>query len=1462
MKNFIPIVVACAFVVLILSTIHFGRDHSFVRVKKNNAVVSTKEFDAAKKRNAEQKNDRSNLNTDSLQHSSWFDTVMKNIEAEEYEFALNTKTNQYISPNRKQNLLFTYSNNGFSVKPLMTKIPLFNTADHSIKESEKKYRCVDDWTIGMTLEGYGRDGNIVSFLGKNLTAGKRHASSTDGTLSIQYDNSEKGMRQDFAVNEKPAGDGNLKLLLHVNSELQFNTSGDGLAFHNDKNTVEMYYNELKIYDAHGNTIEGTFEKVADASIEICVNDNAAAYPITIDPLSNSASWTKAGESSGNQFGYSVATAGDVNGDGYSDVIVGAPFYSSSKGKAYVFYGSSTGLSTTASWTQIGETNSDEFGYSVSTAGDVNGDGYSDVIVGAFNYTSGSTNQGKAYVYYGGSTGLDTIASWTNLGAHSGDYFGRSVATAGDINGDGYSDVIVGADGYSSNKGLAYVFQGSSGGLSTSASWAKTGENNTDEFGYSVSTAGDVNGDGYSDIIIGAYGYSSFAGKAYVYNGSSSGVSTTASWSQVGENSSDEFGFSVSTAGDVNGDGFSDIIVGAFYYIYPHVKGKAYVYNGSSSGLITTASWTKTGGSNYDNFGYSVATAGDVNGDGYSDIIVGTPGYSNGTGAVFVFNGSSTGLSTTASYTKLGEATYDNFGSTVATAGDINGDGYSDILVGDPGAPYPSLYGKAYVFIGSAAGLSSSSSWTKNGENSGDSFGLSVALAGDVNGDGYSDVIVGAPGYSSSTGKVYVFNGSSTGLSTTASWTTIGENSGDTYGQSVSTAGDVNGDGYSDVIVGAPGFSNVAGKAYVFQGSATGLSATTSWAQVGENSYDNYGYSVSTAGDVNGDGYSDVIVGAVNYIYPSGKGKAYVYNGGASGVSASASWSVIGEHNGDNFGWSVATTGDVNGDGFSDIIVGAYGNSTYAGKAYVFNGSAAGLSATASWTKTGENSNDYFGYCIATAGDVNGDGYSDVIVGAYGYSSSAGKAYLFNGSSSGLSTTASWTKTGENSGDEFSSSLSTAGDVNGDGYSDIIVGAYWYSSRTGKAYVYHGNASGLDTSASWTQVGENSLDYFGHCVAAAGDVNGDGYSDVIVGAKTYPSLNSYGKAYVYYGNASGGLRTVVQQYQPSSSTVIGPNGSTTMDGSVRLSGYAKSPFGRTKGTLVYEYVPVGTPFSGQFSTSSSGSQNSFTDLDTSGKQLNADVSSIPSNAAYNWRVRTRYDLVCNPFQKFGPWKYYNNYQPLAFGSFKSQTTPLPVELVSFTALSWRLNAELKWTTATEVENAGFEIERKTITNKQLTINNGASRQSSIDNTQWTRVGFVSGAGTTNSPKEYSFTDGNLSAGRYAYRLKQIDRDGTFKYSQEVELVVGTTPRVFTLSQNYPNPFNPTTTIEFTLPDDGKVSLKIYDVLGREVETLVSEEMKAGEYHQAVFNGVSLASGIYFARLQYGSKQLMKKMLLLK
>jgi hypothetical protein len=184
-------------------------------------------------------------------------------------------------------------------------------------------------------------------------------------------------------------------------------------------------------------------------------------------------WTAESYQSTAQFGYSVSSAGDVNGDGFGDVVVGAYTYEnkSTRVKAFLYLGSLTGLDATEAWTAESEESNSAFGTAVSSAGDVNGDGYDDVVVG--DPTAGTHLDGKAYLYLGSATGPETTAAWTAESSVLGSHFGTSVSTAGDVNGDGYGDVLVGASDYSgteTSEGAAYLYLGSASGLETTAAW--------------------------------------------------------------------------------------------------------------------------------------------------------------------------------------------------------------------------------------------------------------------------------------------------------------------------------------------------------------------------------------------------------------------------------------------------------------------------------------------------------------------------------------------------------------------------------------------------------------------------------------------------------------------------------------------------------------------------------------------------------------------------------------------------------------------------------------------------------------------------------------------------------------------------------------------------------------------------------------------------------------------------------
>ncbi|MBM4367131.1 MAG: VCBS repeat-containing protein, partial [Deltaproteobacteria bacterium] len=510
-----------------------------------------------------------------------------------------------------------------------------------------------------------------------------------GSAIAWWANTAAGLEQGWDLADRPAGEGALVLEVEVEGA---EISGDEWELEFATATRHYRYSALSAWDADGNELLAWFE-VEGSTIRILVDDTAATWPVMVDPLLTSATTTLNGENTSDNFGYAVEAAGDVNNDGYDDLAVGAYGYSSSTGRVYVFHGSASGVSTTAATTLDGPASSAYFGAATRGAGDVNGDGYDDLIVGAYGYSSSA---GAAYVYYGSSSGITTSGAVTVSSiSGAGTEFGRCVSGAGDVNNDGYDDVVIGADKYSTDIGRVYVLHGGAGSLDTTAD-TTIGGGSTSYFGFACDSAGDVDNDGYDDIVVGAYGYSSNKGRAYVFHGSSSGVSGTATSTFTGGASSYYLGYDVAGLGDVNGDGYDDVAIGMHGYV--SYTGRVRVYHGGASGADTTVDADLTGSTAGYYFGFGIDGAGDVDGDGYNDVIVGERLYGGNTGRAYLYTGSSSGVSTTAD-TELPGTSGSQFGRSVGGLGDVNGDGYGDVGVG--GNTLTTSTGRAWVFHGYA-----------------------------------------------------------------------------------------------------------------------------------------------------------------------------------------------------------------------------------------------------------------------------------------------------------------------------------------------------------------------------------------------------------------------------------------------------------------------------------------------------------------------------------------------------------------------------------------------------------------------------------------------------------------------------------------------------------------------------------------------------------------------------------------
>jgi hypothetical protein len=394
-----------------------------------------------------------------------------------------------------------------------------------------------------------------------------------------------------------------------------------------------------------------------------------------------------------------------------------------------------------------------------------------------------------------------VPLYTFHGDSAGDEFGFSVSGAGDVNGDGLNDLVVGAVGDRAVR----VISGSNGSLLHTFQGSPS-----DKFGLSVSGAGDVNNDGHADIIFSATDTDG-SGSARVH----SGIDGSVIYTFEDDSPFDRFGESVGSAGDVNGDGYYDLIVGAALDDNNGLdSGNARVL----SGLDGSTLYTFDGNSAFDHFGNSVGSAGDVDGDGFADIIVGARlddnnGSNSGSARVI------SGMDGSTLYTFNGNSAFDLFGESVNSAGDVNGDGLADLIVGSPGDSDNGFD------VGSASVLSGADGSVLhrfNGDNASDNFGNSVSGAGDFNGDGLADLIVGAlrdDNNGSNSGSARIFSG----IDGSTLYTFNGDTANDQFGTSVSNLGDVNGDGLADFAVGAPnGGANDGGYARVFVSHIIGV----------------------------------------------------------------------------------------------------------------------------------------------------------------------------------------------------------------------------------------------------------------------------------------------------------------------------------------------------------------------------------------------------------------------------------------------------------------------------------------------------------------------------------------------------------------------------------------------------------------------------------------------------------------
>jgi hypothetical protein len=456
------------------------------------------------------------------------------------------------------------------------------------------------------------------------------------------------------------------------------------------------------------------------------------------PVGLQVAWRAEGDGADHQLGASAGSAGDLDGDGIGDLFLGSPGAGGGAGRVVVVHGHTRPLSLVPSWRVESTQDDSMLGYMVSTAGDVDGDGYDDVVVGEPGWQSGASRTGRVVLFRGGPDGPSTVPDWEVLGKVTAP-LGVWVAPAGDVNGDGFGDLFVGDPYYEprgaypdTDYGRSLVYHGSPAGLSRTPDWEVHQPVGGFLDGWNSRGAGDVNGDGYSDVIVVAPYVAVF-----LYLGGAGGLAQTPAWTSQSPVSW------VDGAGDVNGDGYDDLLIGEDGWgVYPPEPdasaGRVVLFLGAPTGPSDTPSWEARGQDippqTAWHFGRVVAGAGDVNGDGYSDIAVGSPNAHGGNGRMDVFAGGPDGPGAVSTWSVQSPG-YNGFGR-VASAGDLNGDGYGDLAVRGPSGEAAST---AQVYLGGPDGLSSVPAWRLDGQPSYPDF-PTLTGAGDVNGDGFADLL--------------------------------------------------------------------------------------------------------------------------------------------------------------------------------------------------------------------------------------------------------------------------------------------------------------------------------------------------------------------------------------------------------------------------------------------------------------------------------------------------------------------------------------------------------------------------------------------------------------------------------------------------------------------------------------------------------------------------------------------------
>ena len=842
-----------------------------------------------------------------------------------------------------------------------------------------------------------------------------------------------------------------------------------------------------------------------------------------------------------RLGESLASAGDLDGDGLDDLIIGAPYNDTAgphAGAVYVFLASSFGTSSALSVADAdhvlyGESMDDganRAGRAVA-ASDLDGDDVPDLIIAATHNDDAATNAGKIYIVSGATLGKkgSNLADADILvtGAESSGYLGWAMST-GDYDGDGYRDLAAsayGVDEWATNAGAVYIWtgvtlSGASALTPADADVVIYGLGAYSETGRALSTVADLDGDGGDELFFGASGASSdiatYDGAAYLFLSRSLDTSgpldvTDASYTFVGGQDDLYVGDDLGVAGDIDGDGLEDLLIGASGYGDEDAPLGGGVFVVSSDllkapatvDLMTDAQHLITESEPYAMMGWSwtgtpLVSAGDQDGDGLSDIAIGSPSVSNAVHVFYAADLTAPVLESGDASVRVSEAQgWMPAVGELVRIGDIDGDRLGDVMVLSAGGA--NTRGAACIFLGH--GLATGAALDMQDADHcllGDygDYLNSVVSAGDVDGDGRDDILAAA-GYSGEdgAGRVYLLLSSSLGtardvyLKKSADYIFTGEVASDHLGwreYAISSAGDVDGDGMDDILLGAESQDENgedAGRAYLFLASSLGDSQMLSAADAdyiftGEGSGNHLGRALAGVGDVDGDGTDDIMISAYGWGYPDQwpgdhVGKLYLFLGASLGSPGevdllTADYTFIGrvDPQRDYAGRTMMPGGDIDGDGLQDLVFSAYWNSSVVsgnGMFYVVLGASLGTTSEimlteADYSFVGAEEQEFAGSVMSQLGDVNGDGRDDLLFCSPSREDERGSSYLFlaeNLDPSKVDYTlqdADYQFIGESEGDEAGQSGAIAGDLNGDGLDDLVIGASGWRGGAGRTYI--------------------------------------------------------------------------------------------------------------------------------------------------------------------------------------------------------------------------------------------------------------------------------------------------------------------------------------------------------------------------------------------------------------------------